>query len=149
MDQKFGSINASIEVGLYRITEQQYPDELSLINNVTLGVPPTPEGQIFEDWLNDTLPDEDWNTGSGAEDWGFGTIITSEFVTTIIGSLDGESVWNDQTEVLNLVTDDGQFKHFTCSNTGLYHTIKLDALNVDESFYLKTLEVSGALVGRL
>jgi len=43
----------------------------------------------------------------------------------------------------------GKVKYFTCYNNGFYHIVRVEALNVDESFHLKTMDLPLKQAGQL
>ena len=142
-------LNSEINIGLFRIEDQQYPDELSVITNVHIGTDAIPGAPIIEDWnvLNAT---DDWKTtasNTSDEDYGYGYVQITSFNAAIIGTFDGARVFNQET--LTLQTDSGEVQYYTCLNNGVYHTLQLTAYSVDQTFHLKSLEVSGFLSGRL
>lgn len=157
----FGSIDSFIEVGLYRVqTEDDRPDEMTLVTDLTIGMLNTPAGQTSEnwltfspdvekDWLNDDLEDEDWGVGVFS-----GVVYTAE----IIGTLDGYNQYQDQRAVLEERTDivdedldetTGRVRYFTCYNNAVYHIIRIETFNVDESFHLKTMDIMPIPAGRI
>ncbi len=157
----FGSIDSFVEVGLYRVqTEEDEPDEFTLITDVVIGMLEQPSGQEFEDWLNfDPDTSEDWLTDDlEDEDWGAGVFSGTEYLAKIIGTLDGYNQFQDQAETLEERTDivdaakdetTGRARYFTCYNNGTYHIIRIEALNADESFHLKTTDIMPIPAGRV
>jgi len=157
----FGSIDSFIEIGLYRVqTEEDKPDEFTLITDVVIGMLETPSGQEVVDWLTfSPSVEEDWlNDNLEDEDWGVGVFSGTEYVAKIIGSLDGYNQFQDQLETLEERTDivdasidetTGRARYFTCYNNATYHIIRIEALNVDESFHLKTTDITPIPAGRV
>jgi len=148
----FGSVDSFIDVGLFaQKTELDNVDEMTLVTDVNIGMLESPSGQIFEDWL--TFEPElmvDWLDDASDEDWGAGVFSGTVYISTIIGSLDGENTFQDQLEIMeeredivdaDLFETTGKVKYFTCYNNGFYHIVRIEALNVDESFHLKTLDL--------
>lgn len=157
----FESIDSFIEIGLYRVqTEEDKTDEFTLVTDVTIGMLESPSGQEFVDWLI-FLPnvEEDWlNDDLEPEDWGVGIFSGTDYIAKIIGSLDGENQFQDQQETLEERTDivnadldetTGKVRYFTCYNNGIYHIIRIEALNVDESFHLRVTEMAPIPAGRM
>lgn len=157
----FGSIDSFIDVGLFATkTELGDVDELTLITDVALGMLEAPAGQEFEDWfLTSPEEEEDWlNDDLSDEDWGAGIFVSTDYVATIIGSLDGENVYQDQIEVMGerigIVREEanettGKVRYYTCYNNGFYHIIRIEALEVDKSFHLKTLDTLLKPIGHI
>ena len=148
----FGSVDSFIDVGLFaQKTEFDHVDEITLVTDVNIGMLESPSGQTFEDWLSFTPDIEvDWLDDASDEDWGAGVFSGTNYITTIIGSLDGENTFQDQLEIMEEREDivdasksetTGKVKYFTCYNNGFYHIVRIEALNVDESFHLKTMDL--------
>lgn len=150
----FGSIDSFIEVGLYRVrTEEDKPGEFTLVTDVAIGMLDTPSGQQFVDWLT-FLPDieEDWLTDNlEDEDWGAGVFSGTVYISKIMGSLDGYNQFQDQLAILEERTDivdadvdetTGRVRYFTCYNNGVWHILRIEALDIDQSFHLKTTEIA-------
>jgi len=150
---EFQSIDASIDVGLFAAkTELLFSDEMTLVTDLALGMPAPPDGQMSEDWftfqpdisvdwLNDVLSDEDYGAGAAS-----GVVYDAE----IIGTLDGTNTFQDQREALeerddivdaSLDENTGDVKHFICYNNGVYHIIRINALEVDQSFFLRIVDL--------
>ncbi len=157
----FGTIDSSIDVGLFRVqTEEDQADEFTLLNDLVIGMLEAPPVIKSEDWL-EFAPDieEDWlNDDLEDDDWGVGLFTFTDYVATIIGSLDGYNQYQDQKEILeeraDIVDADidettGRARYFTCYNNGIYHIIRIDALNIDESFHLKTVDLDLIPAGRV
>ncbi len=157
----YGSIDAWVKLGLWSgKTEQDKSDEMSLVTELNIGMQQAPSGQEFVDWLL-VSPDitVDWLTdNSGDEDWGEGVFSGTNYFANIIGSLDGENVFQDQQQVLEeregIVDDDalentGKVKYFTCYNNGFYHIIEITAQELEQSFHVKTVDMPLVSVGRL
>ncbi len=150
----FGSVDAFIDVGLFRFTEQLAVNEMSTVHEVAVG---QDAEAVFafdsEDWNIDS-GDEDWNVLTAMEDWGFQVVSTVGYDGTIIGTVDGKNTWEDQIELMTkydhtAVDSDGntleklKTQYFSCYNTGIYHIIRLSAKQIDQSFFLKTLDING------
>ena len=157
----FQTMDSFIDVGLFRVnTQEDVVDEFSLVNDVIVGMIETPDGQIEEDWLT-IIPDfeEDWLVDDlENEDWGFGIFSGTVYQASIIGSLDGYNQYQDQFELMEERTDivdesidetTGRARYFTCYNNGTYHTIRIEALELDESFHLKVMDITPIIAGRV
>ncbi len=157
----FGTIDSFIEVGPFRVqTEEDEADEFTLLNDLVIGMLEAPPVIKSEDWL-EFAPDvdEDWlNDDLEDEDWGSGVFTSTDYIAKIIGSLDSYNVFQDQEEILEERTDivdadidetTGRARYFTCYNNGIYHIIKIEALNINESFHLKTVDLDLIPAGRV
>jgi len=141
-------LKAYIDIGLFRFPVREFNDELSMITNVTIGqeslsladiedwLTLTPD--VTQDWLVDTLPDEDWGDGVAGG---------NSYDTLLIGTNDGETSFN-QAE-LTLARQEGDSAFYVVLLTAMYHTLRVSALQSDQSFHLKSLELSGNYAGRL
>lgn len=148
------TINSYIDIGLFRFTKEDFPDRLSNVIDVMIGTLDAPEGQEFEDWLSDEQfpsdPEEDWLTAADeSEDWGFAVFSSVDFDAFCIGTLDGKTVWEGNEKTLELTTIDGQGRFYSVDCNGLFHTIRVRAEDVDQSFQVKSLELGGNITGRL
>lgn len=146
------SLNSYVEIGLLRWAEQKYDDELSEVTNVKLSVDNFPGNQVFIDYNNVAVGITiDYNNvmTDTFEDWGIGVLSAAIFTPYIIATNDGFTTWNDQEEQLNLSVDAGDDKYYTCFNSGIFHTIRLEALAVNTTFHLRLMELSGTVGGRL
>lgn len=156
----YESVNSFIDIGLFRFVEQQAPNEMSIVTEVAIGQD-SEAVLVFEeeDW-NALTGEEDWNILTGEEDWGFDIVATVDYVASILGTVDGKNVWEDQQEVMqrhqHTDKDSGgntleklETQYFICYNNGIYHIIRISAQNVGESFHLKTLDISGFVDGVL
>ncbi len=157
----FQTMDSFIDVGLFRVnTQEDVVDEFSLVNDVVVGMIETPDGQIEEDWLT-IIPDfeEDWLVDDlENEDWGFGIFSGTVYQASIIGSLDGYNQYQDQFELMEERLDivdasidetTGRARYFTCYNNGTYHIIRIEALELDESFHLKVMDITPIIAGRV
>ncbi len=157
----FEAMDSFIDVGLFRVqTPEDVVDEFSLVNDVVIGMLDSPTGQDTEDWLT-FVPDleEDWLVDDlEDEDWGVGIFSGTVYKASIIGSLDGYNQYQDQLEVLEERGDivdatldeiTGRARYFTCYNNGTYHIIRIEALLLGESFYLKVVDITPKPAGRV
>lgn len=157
----FQTMDSFIDIGLFRVnTQEDVVDEFSLVNDVVVGMIETPDGQIEEDWLT-IIPDfeEDWLVDDlENEDWGFGIFSGTVYQASIIGSLDGYNQYQDQFELMEERLDivdasidetTGRARYFTCYNNGTYHIIRIEALELDESFHLKVMDITPIIAGRV
>lgn len=144
-------LGSLIDVGLFRYQEQKYSDELGVVSDVAIGIDAIPGPAILEDYQLESPPTEDWNitNPNSFEDYGFGYVQTTTFGAAMIGTLDGINQWQDQFVPLVLREDDGNRQYFACLCTGAYLILRMSALNVNETFHLKSLDLSGTLAGRL
>lgn len=147
LGKTWATINSYIEVGLYRVGENEDSDEFSLIPKLTINAPNYGD-IVVEDW-NLLDGSEDWNLLSGAEDWGSGAFGAVDFDTYIKGSLDGYSQFEDQYEELELTDQTQQARYYSCYNNGIYHTVRIEALAERQSFYIKGLDVTLRTAGVL
>ena len=151
-----GPLNAYIEIGVARGgSEIQAIDHLSFIREVTIGALAGSPGDIFEDFLLDYTDEdifEDWTLiadDTADEDYGEGAGSYSDFELVVRGTLDGKTKWQQQEEIANRTQLDGSFSLWHCYVTGLFHILRINAQEPDQSFHIKTLEadvVQGGLL---
>lgn len=145
-------INSYIEIGLLRWAEQKYDDEIGEVTNVKLSVDDFPGTQVFIDYNNIAVGITiDYNNVPLPidEDWGSGVLSSSIFTAIIMGTNDGTTPWVGNTEVLTLSIDSGDDKYYTCFNSGVFHTVRLEALLPNTTFHLRLMELSGSVGGRI
>ena len=147
------SLDSFIEVGLFRFSTEEATDELSFISNVAISCLDQSEstGSVMDDWLEDYPSDifEDWNALSGSEDWGSNTVTGSTYTQKIRGSLDGYETFEDQFVDIDEVKIVGKTKFCSCANAGIFESVVITADQINQSFHLKTLELTGTIIGRL
>lgn len=140
-------LNSAIEVGTFRLQENQYPDELSLMTNVAIGISNNGSGAEQEDWLASADVVEDWMVLSDQEDYGADFGSSAAYQVSILGYNDGNVV--NSSEPLTLSHDTPSVEYYTCFNTAVFHRIRIEAISVNETFHLRYLELSGSVAGRL
>lgn len=146
-----GSIDSYIDVGIYRMSENQASDEISLVGQVMIGTDELGVQAVTEDW-NIISPnvEEDWlNDELIDEDWGFGIASGTDFVAKLVGTVDGENPFNYDYELLKEYYQANKARYYPANTEGIYHIIRIEALLMAQSFHLKLQELSGMIVGRL
>jgi hypothetical protein len=143
-------LNSYIDVGLLRFNESQYPDELNGFDFIHVGTDDVPGEHVVTDFLTEADLVVDFLTAADLiVDLGDSPAFETSYGISVRGTLDGTNVFEENERVPDLVVDDGGMKLYSVYNVGLYHRIKLTALEENESFHLKLLEVSGSLNGRV
>lgn len=153
--RNYAGLDSYVKVGLFRLSDGQYADELSQITNIAVGMFYETGLALMEDWLNwvPSFPDVsvDWlpiPTGTQDEDWGgSGTSNTVEYNISVIATNDGENIFNIATPVL--AYDENGVEYYTLDLSGIFHIVEISATDVNQSFHLRFLEVSGNVAGRL
>lgn len=154
-DFAFISLNTQITIGLFRLTDEQQSDQLSLLTNVAISMTDIDTASsVFEDWLNDFTPDltVDWLNGftpDEFEDWGLNAANTSSYSASVFGSLDGYKEFENNKIVLDLAKTSGRTRFYSTSIQGLYILIDIDGTKVNDYIHLKHIELTGILAGRL
>lgn len=150
MTPELVGLNAKLQFGLMRPTGQTAADETSEISGVIVrSVLSGDQNKLTLDF-NTVAPgtvDEDYNLGVGGEDYG---IENSNYVNhklTLIGTLDGITAFN--TVVPDLEGFVKGARYYSCSCVGVWHIAEIAALDVGESFHLKTFEFTASSAGRL
>lgn len=137
-----------IKVGLFRYIEQEYPDEVGQVSNISISAGTKTPQQIEEDW-NLLQGEEDWNILTGEEDWGDNIVASTVFSAKIIATNDGITTYLENVLDAQEVYNDGELAFYTTDVNGIFHIIELSALVAGQSFHLKLLELSGTIAGRL
>lgn len=148
----FEGLSSEIIVGLLRVSDQLYHDTLNYFTELFLASEDSGAAQEFVDWLliGDGVSDEDWNALADAnEDWGFGVVAVVDYTAEFEGTLDGLSVFEDQTEELTSYVIENSIRVYKPYISGIYGRVKLTATIAGESFHLKYLSATGNIGGRL
>lgn len=129
-------------IGPFRITEQKSPNEISELNEVSLGMLDSGIDESRDDWFLDYQTDFfiDYLTATGEEDWGLAPVFQTDYDLSLLGTLDAYSVWNEQLVSPEITYAEGRFRTYSAHNLGRYHLIKISAEELNKSFALKTLE---------
>lgn len=144
------SLDAEIQVGLFRPNGQANSDELSeiiqlLIRSVESGDPD--DVQLDFNLIPDDTSDEDYNVVGGSEDYGFETLNYVNHKLEIISTNDGKTPFM-MTEP-SLVRFNKAMRYYACSSVGIWHILRLYTDEVGESIHLVTLEITAIPAGRL
>lgn len=142
-------IGSWIEVGMFRMKDGQYSDELSSLQLLSIGVDKQ-IGSIFdEDWNTFTNAFEDYLTSTQPnEDWAADVPSGAAFSTSVTGLLDnGTPYFGPVTPALIDSATSTWF--YACDVPGIYHKLRMETDGPSQSFHLKSLELSGMLIGRL
>ena len=143
-------LDAYIHVGLFRWEEARYPDELSEIQELAVGMDNLPEGATEEDWNDSNNPAEDWNASDhDPEDWGFNIPGDFMYDLEIIGTNDGITKYTSKILTGELDVGATEFYNLGTGQVAIYHSIRISAEKSVQSFHLKSLEMSGIMAGRL
>ena len=143
-----GSINSWAEVGLFKFVDGQAHDRLSETTGFSVGV----NEQLFQDfidYLTTNDPNEDYNTGTGYEDWGSNFPTSNDFTMKLISSIDGTEVYNNQEWTLSPTTSAANMLYYNQTSVGLFHYLRIEALDINQFFHLKTIDMTAILAGRL
>jgi hypothetical protein len=142
-------LNARIVFGLLRVLGQQSSDQLGEVTAVmirSLGEDNASVGTGFN-----IDPDAPARMNLNQTDPAISERFTDENYVNhklrIIGTVDGESVFTDQTP--SLVGFAKSARYYSCSVIGLWHMMELRADDVGESFHPVTFEVTAIPAGRL
>lgn len=143
-------LNSFIEIGLYQFEEQREADEESAITSLIIGTSPVGDSSNGEDWNSDFLPEEDWNTlATVFEDWGYNIPTGTDYTTTLISTNDGIQLTDFGEEFLEpTIKNEVSIQFDPRGISAQYHSIKMSASVVGNSFHLKLLKVAGMLTGR-
>lgn len=141
----FQIMDSFIQLGLFRLTDEEKPGRLQEIDRIIAGAENRSVLIDIED-LELVSPDtiEDLQLVSGTEDLGendnpFGS---NSYRLRIIGTIDGETVYEDNNEIAEEIDVFGTERIFTCHSIGLYHSVIFEPENIGDSFLISTLEMS-------
>lgn len=143
----FAPLDAYVDVGLFRLSSGEHPDEVSMITDVAIGVSLNGVAASVEDWNTAADEVEDWNLLQGTEDWGLDVAALVDYVAEIIGSADGNTV--DTLDALQLTKDANSVEYYACFNHAIFHRVRVAAQTTGQTFHLRYLELSGNVAGRL
>lgn len=143
-------LGAKARIGLLQFTQNQYPDELSEVSDITIGSVISNDGNVpIEDFnlIPDGVSNEDYNTATGTADYGFGTISYVDFNFDIISTMDGRSAYDTQTPVLARFF--ANQRYFVTMIVGIHHILEFRADSAGQMFHLQDVELNGLIAGRL
>lgn len=143
-------LGAKIQFGMFRPTGSQASDEMSEVLNVLIrNVESGNEDQLGVDFnlIPSATDDEDYNLGTGAEDYGYENLNYINHGFRMISTIDGSSEF--ASTVPSLIGFVKGARHYSCSILGIWHIAEISAEEVGESFHLQTFEITAASAGRL
>jgi hypothetical protein len=142
-------LNARIVFGLLRVLGQQSPDQLGEVTAVMIRSLSEDNASVGTGFNID--PNAPASMNLNQTDPAISERFTDENYVNhklrIIGTVDGESVFTDQTP--SLVGFAKSVRYYSCSVIGLWHMMELRADDVGESFHPVTFEVTAIPAGRL
>lgn len=149
-NRNYRTIDSYAIVGLIRFSDGEFHDRMSTVSGFSIGTG-IQTTFVYEDWneIADGLSDEDWNADSGDEDWGSNFPTNNQFKLQITGTIDGTTVYNNQQFDLDPAFSFERSLEYRQTCTGVFHYIKITANELDESFHLKLIDISGTLGPRL
>lgn len=152
-------LNSILELGPFRFVEQKESDETSMITTLVLGLSEADTGLLVEidmalitadvdmATLVDVLGDDIFiDMGEGMDD-------SDDFSLELLGNDDGSAYpgapIESKPEALDPIIDRGSTKQYSpMGYSYIYHRIRLKALEIDEKFAVKFVDISGQLTGR-
>lgn len=146
------SLDASIELGLFRFGDGEAADQVTLITELLIGVDSASgttetidylavEGEVVDDFMLDYPSDV-------FDDYGLGLGTSAEFVETLIGTKDGRTAFEGQEiqpETLEIAPG---VRRKTMQCAGIWHKLRIVASEVGHNFHIKLLEFTHFLIGR-
>lgn len=143
-------LGASIRIGLFRLSERPTADAATEISTLTvrsaISREESVEGLDFNLVPPDTS-DEDYESGTGQDDYGDPAIDYVNHGLTVIGTIDGVTAFDS--EVPSLVTFAKGARYYSCTVTGVWHIVEMTAESVGEFFMPRTLEMTFSEQGRI
>ena len=158
MPTEYDSIDSSITIGPYRVSDGQQITQLWLMDRLSVGMLPAPEADIIIDYLTvgnneDIFTDYMASVEDVFIDYGGDLISSVNYAITTYSTADGFNVFENNTETpfeyATELTPDQYTRHFTSEVLGIWSYVQIDALAQSQNFHLKLLEVEGTVKGRL
>jgi len=138
----YEALNSYVVIGLFGLTDEETVDRQSYVINVEIGMVDDAVSATYDDWASPVLYpsdiSEDWALTNADEDWGGDPVLSVNYTPTIDSSLDGYKRTPEQNEVLTEENAEGRTKLFSCDSTGVFHALKISAVETEQNFYLKT-----------
>lgn len=142
-------LNSFVDLGMFRFSQQVAADETSLVQNVVIGSKPGIVNYTSEN-LNEEDGSENLNTEDGDDDFGSWAGISNQFKLELLDTNDGYSHPIAGWEAPSKVNEIGASTYYSpMGMSSIYHRLRLSAINVGESYALKTIDLAGTLTGRL
>lgn len=149
-ESNVAGLGASIRIGLFRLSERQTADAAVEVSALTVRSAVSREESVETLDFNLVPPDtsdEDFETGTGEDSYGSPTLGYVNHGLTVIGTIDGETVYDS--EEPSLVTFNKAARYYSCTVTGVWHIIEMTAESPGEFFLPRTLEVTFSEQGRI
>lgn len=135
-------LNSWIEIGLFRVSDEQYADSFTMVTDCSITSGPMLHDTEFSPDIEDT-------TFGNIDAWEEHLLLASHFNAVISGTLDGYTLFEDQRETLTINRASEHATYYVCANQGVYHTILIEAVDTATYFHIKGLKLSGHITGRL
>lgn len=141
-------LDSTISIGLLRPTGPTAVDEMSeLIGVLIRSRVSGEENPATLDFNLTPSLGVDLNLNQVAADYGVNPANYINHGLEIQGTLDGITVFDSMNPTLVNYVDGGRY--YTCTVTGVWHIVKVTALEIGESFHVRTLELTAISSGRL
>ena len=72
---------------------------------------------------------------------------TVTYSLTVIGTLDGETIYDSQTPEIQYTA--GKMQYYSCTVLGIWHTLKFTASAIGDRFHVKSVKGQLAYAGKL
>lgn len=155
-----------IDIGLFRLVDEETIDRLNYLTEAKLSMVESggSESDTFVDWndpppgINDVFTDYNVPAPSASgivletdtvADWGSGVVTGVEYTATGLGTIDGYSVYFNETEDLTLEQSSGRTRFYSTTITAMWHVLRIQTVDVNDNYHLKTMGVELNLGGRL
>lgn len=144
--------NSYIDLGPFRFVEQKEADETSAISTLIVGTSAVASGLVItEDWLVDSGA-EDWLdliNPDTFEDWGSDLRAQDSFHLDLMATDDGINQQVQGVERLLPIENPGAAYQYTPQGfSAIFHRIRVSALDPQQSFSVKFVNIAGHLTGR-
>lgn len=143
-------LDSYVVLGPIRLTDGTISDQTTEMQRINIGSLVSADGTVpVEDFLlvPDGVSDEDFQSASGAEDFGFNPVASVDFDLRVIGTLDGLREFAGDTPQIAAFSM-GQ-RYYSTSVVGIWHLVELTTPDIGQIFQLRWLELEAIIAGRL
>lgn len=146
-ENNYQSVNSFMRVGPFRFLEQKTADETSMVTSLVVGSQQVKNEATAEAWLSE-IADAAFDVKTGIENFRTAPVADS-YDLALVPSDDGIAAQWQGFETANLVAALGSSKQFSSNGiSAIYHHLYFSAVQLDQKFSVKTLDIGGVLTGR-
>lgn len=149
-DSLLTGLDSVLQLGFIRARGDESNDQLIEITNIFIGSSQSGDPiQTSVDFnlIPPIIPTPDVEDIIDAEDFALDNYNYVNHGLRLIATIDGLENWQDQEPQLIVFSKGGRY--FSCSLTGLWHILEVDAMEIGEAYHLKSLEMKAVDAGVL